>query len=133
MIFLFYLFVYIYGSKNSLIFTNHNVVPCLEQNFRNTAILKFTPNLTDYRRSISCHSDTLSQEYIFCLVGSRLRENIAVAPRCYRLSRLETASTKADKPVKPKCRFINNLPHYSISVLAAQWGPLFPSLVWEKA
>jgi hypothetical protein len=59
--------------------------------------------------------------------------NIALAPRCHRLSRLEAAPTKADNPVKPKCRFSNNLPHYIISVLAAPQGPLFPSLVSEKA
>jgi hypothetical protein len=59
--------------------------------------------------------------------------NIAAAPCCRRLSRLEAAPTKEITQLNPKCRFSNNLPHFIISVLAAPQGPLFPSVVSEKA
>ncbi|TFG45484.1 MAG: hypothetical protein E4H31_02655 [Dehalococcoidia bacterium] len=59
--------------------------------------------------------------------------NIAAAPCCRRLSRLEAAPTKEITQLNPKCRFGNHLPHYIVGVIAARQGPLFQRVVPEKA
>jgi hypothetical protein len=82
---------------------------------------------------ITFYSDTILQEYVFYLVGSRQRENICSSTMLPSFFSRGRGPTKEITQLNPKGRFSNNLPHFIISVLIAPQGPFFLGLVSEKA